>query len=315
MRLVFYGTPSLAVPPLARLISAGHPPQLVVTRADRPRGRGLKSGKSPVRQTAEELKLTVATPRSAGAPEEIERVRSLAPDLLVVVAYGQILPPALLSAPRLGAINLHYSLLPRHRGASPIQAALLAGDRETGVTVMWMTEGLDEGPIFLSRAIPIGEEEDAGSLGSRLAHLAAECLVEALDRLERGQAARFPQDSTLATYAPKIARDAGALPLDHPAEELVRRIRAFTPNPGAYVALPKGRLIVTSASVDGDGRAAPGTVIAVDPARGIRIATGEGSLWLRGVRPSGRRDMSGFEYANGARLKAGDRLAIPPVLA
>ena len=312
MRLVFYGTPSLAVPPLTHLISDGRAPLLVVTRADQPRGRGLKSGKSPVREAAEELRLQVATPPRAGAPEEIERVRSLAPDLLVVVAYGQILPPALLVVPRLGAINLHYSLLPRHRGASPVQAAILAGDRETGVTVMWMTEGLDEGPTFLSRSTPIGNDEDAGALGSRLAHLGAECLIEALDRIERGDVTRHEQDASHATYAPKLHRDAGFLSFDQPPEELARRVRAFTPEPGAYVPLAKGRLLVLAAAADGDGRAAPGTVLAVDPEKGIRIAVTAGSLWLGRVRPSGRRDMTGFEYANGARLKPGSILATAP---
>lgn len=312
MRLVFYGTPGLAVPPLASLISDGRAPQLVVTRADRPKGRGLKTGKSAVREAAESFGLPVVTPARAGLPEEIDRVRAIAPDLLVVVAYGQLLPTSLLAVPRLGAINLHYSLLPRHRGASPIPAAILAGDRETGVTVMWMTEGLDEGPILTSRATPIGEGEHAGSLGSRLAHLGAECLVEALDRVERGDAPRTEQDDANATYAPKLPADAGRLSLDRPAAELARRVRAFTPDPGAYLALATGRLLVTEAAAEGGAVAPPGTVLSIDRSEGIRIAAADGSLWLRRVRPSGRRDMSGFDYANGARLASGDRLPLSP---
>jgi methionyl-tRNA formyltransferase len=311
VRLVFYGTPGLAVPPLARLITDGHAPQLVVTRADRPKGRGLKTGKSAVREAAESFGLPVVTPTRAGLPEEIERVRALAPDLLVVVAYGQLLPPALLAVPRHGAINLHYSLLPRHRGASPIPTAILMGDRETGVTAMWMTEGLDEGPIFISMATPIGTEENAGALGSRLADLGADCLVRVLDRLERGDVARTEQNDDEATYAPKLAAGAGRLSLDRPAEELARRVRAFTPDPGAYIELTSGRLLVVEGVAEGGG-GAPGTILSVDRSAGIRIATGDGSLWLRRVRPSGRRDMSGFDYANGARLAAGGRLSLAP---
>ncbi len=254
--------------------------------------------------------LAVATPPRAGAPDELERIRALSPDLLIVTAYGQLLPRALLEIPRWGAINVHFSLLPRHRGASPVQAAILAGDKETGVTTMWMTEGLDEGPIFLSRSTPIREEEDAGTLGAKLALLGAECLAESLARIEQGDAARREQDPATATYAPKIAPDAGRLTLDRSAEELVRRVRAFTPEPGAYLPLGAERLSVLSAEADGDAGAPPGSVIALDRARGIRIALAGGSIWLRRVRPSGRRDMPGFDFANGARLKPGALLAL-----
>jgi len=308
VRLIYYGTPSVAVPPLKRLVSDGRAPLLVVTRADRPRGRGLKSGKSAVREAAESCGLEVSTPARAGAPEAIARIRALAPDLLVVAAFGQIFPPALLAAATRGAINLHYSLLPRHRGASPIQAAILAGDRETGVSVMWMTEGLDEGPILLVRRMRIEAEDDAASLGSKLAHLAAECLVEALDRIERGEAPRVAQDPALATYAPKVPNDAGRLSLHAPAEELSRRVRAFTPEPGAFIDAPKGRLQILSASADAAVDGEPGTILAVERERGIRVASAPGSLWLRKVKPGGRREMSGYDYANGARLKPGDRV-------
>jgi methionyl-tRNA formyltransferase len=311
VRLVYYGTPALAVPPLQRLVSDGRAPLLVVTRADRPRGRGMKTGQSAVREAAESLGLPVATPARAGAPEELERIRALSPDLLIVTAYGQLLPPALLQIPRHGALNVHFSLLPRHRGASPVQAALLAGDQETGVTIMWMNQGLDEGPIFLSRSTPIQEDEDAGALGSRLALLGAEGLAESLTRVARGEIARREQDSSAATYAPKLAADAGRLTLDRPAEEFARRVRAFTPDPGAYLPLGAGRLSVLAAEADGDAGAPAGQVIALDRERGIRVALRQGSVWLRRVRPSGRRAMTGSEFANGARLKPGAPLAIP----
>jgi methionyl-tRNA formyltransferase len=312
LRLVYYGTPSLAVPPLERLVRDGRAPLLVVTRADRPRGRGQRMGKSPVKEAAEALGLAVGTPHRAGAPEEIERIRALAPDLLVLVAYGQILPRALLETAKLGALNVHFSLLPRHRGASPVQAALLAGDRETGVTTMWMTEGLDEGPVFLAAPTPILESENAGALGSRLAELGAECLARTLDRIERGEIERRAQDSTQATYAAKLSRDAGRLSPESGAEDLARRVRAFTPDPGAYLDLDSGRLLILEAqpeSADGGAGEAPGTVRAVHRERGIEIATGRGSLWLRRVRPASRREMTGYEYANGARLVTGARLS------
>ena len=308
MRLIYYGTPALAVPPLSRLVSEGRGPLLVVTRADRPRGRGMKTGKSAVREAAESMGLSVATPARAG--DELDRIRALSPDLLVVTAYGQLLPKALLEIPRLGALNVHFSLLPRHRGASPVQAAILAGDKETGVTTMWMTEGLDQGPIFLSRSTAIHDEEDAGTLGARLALLGAECLAESLARIEQGDSTRREQDAASATYAPKIAPGAGRLTFDRSAEELARSVRAFTPEPGAYLPLGAERLAVLSAEADGDAGAPPGSVIALDRAKGIRIALADGSIWLRRVRPSGRREMSGFDFANGARLKPGARLAL-----
>jgi methionyl-tRNA formyltransferase len=317
MRLVYYGTPALAVPPLQRLVRDGRPPLLVVTRRDKPRGRGLETGASPVRAEAESLGLPVATPARAGAPEEVERIRALAPDLILLAAYGQILPAGLLEAPRVGALNLHFSLLPRHRGASPIQAAILAADRETGVTTMWMTRELDAGPTFLSLATPIREGENAGSLSERLALIGADCLAATLDRIERGEILRVEQDPARATYAPKLGPEDGRLDLALPAEDLARRVRAFTPEPGAYLPLAGGRLLVTAAEAADPAPAAaaaegagPGSVRSVDRARGIEIALERGSLWLRTVRPSGRRDMTGFEYANGARLKPGARLAL-----
>lgn len=312
MRLIYYGTPALAVPPLERLVADGRAPLLVVTRADRPRGRGLRSGTSAVRGAAEALGLPVATPERAGAPSEIERIRSLSPDLIVLVAYGQMLPAALLEAPRIGALNVHFSLLPLHRGASPIQSAILAGDRDTGVTTMWMSEALDQGPTYLSLAVPIGEDENAGALGGRLAILAADALAETIDRIKRGEIVRKPQDDARASYAPKLSADTGRLTLNRPAEEMARRVRAFTPEPGAYLDLGTVRLRVLEAAVGGAADVVPGTIVDINPREGIGIALARGSLWLRRVHPSGRRPMSGFDYANGARLKPGDRLPLAP---
>jgi methionyl-tRNA formyltransferase len=321
MRLVYYGTPALAVPPLLRLHQDGRAPMLVVTRPDRPSGRGLQTGASPVRRAAKSLGIPVVTPERAGAADALESLRALSPDLLLVAAYGQIFPTALLSAARLGALNVHYSLLPRWRGAAPVQAAILAGDPESGVTTMWMTEGLDEGPIFASRATPIDPNEDAGALGARLASLGAECLAETLDRIERGEFVKTPQDAARATLAPKVRAEEARLRLTEPASLLARRVRAYAPEPGAYLALSGGRLLVVAAEPGepgagagatgaATGGAAVGTVLRVDASRGLEIALSAGTLWLRRVKPAGRREMAAADYANGARLKPGVRLPL-----
>jgi len=312
MRLVYYGTPTLSVPSLTRLVDDGRSPLLVVTRQDRPRGRGLAVSPSPVRAAAEARGLTVVTPARAGAPEELERIRGLTPDLLLLAAYGQILSPALLAIPRIGALNVHFSLLPRHRGASPVQAAILAGDEETGVTTMWMTEKLDEGPIFASLRVPIQPDENAASLTDRLAALGARCLSETLDRIERGEIVRTAQDSSRATYSGKLTREDARLSVRDDPVAFARRVRAFAPRPGAFLTLEGGEtLLVTSAIPGLPARdAETGTVLALDPARGIEVALDRGSVWLSRVRPSGRKEMGGFDYANGARLGAGSALSV-----
>lgn len=321
MRLIYYGTPALAVPPLRRLVADGRAPLLVVTRPDRPKGRGLASGPSAVKAAALELGLPVETPPRAGSPDAVERIRALRPDLLIVAAYGQIFPAGLLEAPRIGALNVHYSLLPRHRGAAPVQAALLAGDAETGVTTMWMTEGLDEGPVFLERATPIAPGEDASALGMRLAELGADCLAATLDRIEAGEIRREPQDSARATVAGKLRAADARLDPNQPPGALVLRVRAFAREPGAWLALASDgaagavapdRLLVLGAEAGADaaGSEPPGTILAIDRTRGLEIALPHGSLWLARVKPAGRKEMSGAEYANGKRLRRGDRLPI-----
>jgi methionyl-tRNA formyltransferase len=320
VRLVYYGTPALAVPALTRLVDEGRAPLLVVTRRDRPTGRGLKTAPSPVRAAAESRGIPVVTPARAGAREELERLRLLKPDLLVLAAYGQLLSPELLALPRIGALNVHFSLLPRHRGASPIQAAILAGDRETGVTAMWMTEKLDEGPIFASLRTPIHPDEDAGSLSARLAELGARCLSETLARIEKGDLVRIAQDSSRATYAPKFGREDARLSLGEDPAALARKVRAFAPKPGATLDLEHGALQVLAASPGSDSAeaaassseraASPGSVLALDRERGLLLGLRSGSLWLERVRPSGRKEMSGYDYALGARLKPGARLPL-----
>ncbi len=315
MRLVYYGTPTLAVPALARLVEEGRAPLLVVTRQDRPRGRGLDVTPSPVRAAAESHGIPVTTPARAGAPEEIEKLQALSPDLLLLAAYGQILSPELLRVPRIGALNLHFSLLPRHRGASPIQAAILAGDEETGVTTMWMTEKLDEGPIFAALRTRILPDEDAGSLADRLSELGARCLSETLDRIGRGEMVREAQDPSRATYAPKLRREDARLHLSLDPVAFARRVRAFAPRPGAYLDLEEGGALQVLAAAPGapppgTPAADAGAALALDRERGLLLRLEAGSVWLRRVRPGGRKEMGGFDYANGARLSAGVRLPL-----
>ena len=222
----------------------------MITQPDRPANRGMKVTPPPAKVAAQELGLPVYQPDRIRDPETVERLRALAPDLLVVVAYGQIIPKSVLSIPRLGAINVHASLLPRHRGAAPIARAILAGDRETGITIMQMDEQLDHGPILAARPVLIGEHEDATALTSRLAEQGAELLVETLEQLERIKP--LEQDHSQASTAPKLSRQEGELEPNMDPHEMDRRVRALQPWPGATLPTPRGRAKVLSGHVEGD---------------------------------------------------------------
>ncbi len=243
------GTASFAVPSLRALQAAGHEIALVVTQPDRP-GHRMKVTPSPVKMAAAELGLEVYQPERIREPASVERLRALDPDLLVVVAYGQILPAVVLAIPRHGAINVHASMLPRHRGAAPIARSILAGDLETGVTIMRMDEQLDHGPVLASRATAIGETEDAPALTARLAELGAALLVETLDRL--GEVVPVEQDEEKATIAGKLSRQEGELDWDVAALEIDRRVRALQPWPGVTLPTSRGRVKVLRGHVEGD---------------------------------------------------------------
>lgn len=299
-RIAFAGTPDFAVPSLQALIDAGHAPEVVYTQPDRPAGRGRKLRPSPVKACAREHGLSVRQPERM-QPSEAEDLRGS--DLMVVIAYGQLLPPAVLEAPRLGCVNLHASLLPRWRGAAPIQRAILAGDTETGITLMQMAEGLDDGPMLTRARLPIGDDETAGELHDRLAAQAAEVLRDALLALLAGELRGEPQDDTAATYAPKIRREESILDPHEAAIALHRRIRAFTP-PGARLQLGEHDVRVAAAAVDATpapGDEAPGTILAAQP-DGIEIATGEGRLILTEIQPAGGRRQSVADFLNGHKL-------------
>jgi methionyl-tRNA formyltransferase len=301
MRVIFMGTPDFAVPTLDALVAAGHEVVLVVAQPDRPAGRGKKMRSPPVADRAKELGLPLAQPRAIKRGPFPERYCSVDADVAVVLAYGRILPKRLLEAPRLGCINVHASLLPRWRGAAPIQAAILAGDTETGVCTQQMEEGLDVGPVFCQRTTAISPTETAGSLHDRLMGLSAEVAVETLDGLEGRKS--VPQDHEAATWAPKISKADGQIQFTEDAASQDRRIRAMTPWPGGWVhqadrviKLKEARVLPTAAG------AQPGEIVSVKP---LVVACSDGALDLITVQAPGKRPVSGVDFANGARLAPG----------
>jgi len=300
-RLIFFGTGTFAVPAL-RAVAADV--VLAVAQPDRPSGRGMKLTPSPVKQAALELGIEVATPEKARAPEFVEQVRSLDADALIVASYGQILSQKLLDSARIGGINLHGSILPRYRGAAPIQRAILEGETETGVTLMQMDRGMDTGDMIDIDRTPIGADETYGELQDRLAVIAAGQLAEWLPRLVAGDYPRTPQRDEDATLAPKIERDETILDFHRPAEAEYRRFRAFSPVPGTSVQTQLGRIRLGQVRL-GTGEGTPGEILRLDP---LTIAFRQGSLaWLE-IQPEGKKRMSGRDFANGARLRPGMRL-------
>ena len=313
MRIVFCGTGEIGAPALkALLASKKHIVVGVITQPDKPAGRDLKPRMSAIKQIALTQNLSVQQPEKLRDAAALENLRALAPDLMVVAAYGQILPKSVLETPRLGCLNLHASLLPRHRGASPIHAAILAGDRETGITVMYMDEGLDTGDILLAKPLTIGPDETTGQLHDRLADLAAPCLLEALDLLEQGNAPRVPQDNALATYAAKLKKTDGLLDWHQTAEALATRVRAMSPWPGAYTRLAGQTLKIHSAKSD-PASGPPGEILASDPGV-IRVGCGFGSLLLESLQLEGRKRLPAAEFLRGHPIAPGTRLdlSFPP---
>jgi methionyl-tRNA formyltransferase len=305
MRLVFAGTPSFAVPALDALAAAGHDIACAYTQPDRPAGRGRQVAESPVKQRARALGIEVRQPLTLKDVDEQRALAALAPELMVVVAYGLILPQPVLDIPRQGCLNIHASLLPRWRGAAPIQRAMLAGDRETGVCIMRMEAGLDTGPVLACRATPIGAEESAGDLHDRLATLGAEALLETLPRL--GEITPQVQDDALATYAAKFGKEEARLDWTQPAEALARQVRAFNPVPIAWCAYQGERLRVFRATaLDWAHQALHGTLLTL-AASGPVVATGHGALLLEEVQMPGGQRAGAADWARGQTpLRAGN---------
>lgn len=303
MKLIFAGTPEFALPSLHALIDAGHAVRAVYTQPDRPAGRGQASRESPVKRFARERGLEVRTPATLKDPGEQAALAALKPDAMIVVAYGLLLPQAVLDIPRHGCINVHASLLPRWRGAAPIARAIEAGDSVTGVTIMQMAAGLDTGPMLRTVETPIAAGDSAQTLHDRLAELGASALVSTLADIASGTATATPQDDALATYAKKLARDEARLDWSLPADVLARKVRAFNPAPIAFTMLNGETLRVLAArAVSGNGT--PGTVLHTD-ADGIAAAAGRDTLMLETVQLQGRRPMSAREFLNGRPIPAG----------
>jgi len=292
-RIAFAGTPTFAVPALKALVATGAGVPLVLTQPDRPAGRGRRLTASPVKEVALELGLPLAQPQTLRPPTELPSGER--PDLMVVIAYGLLLPRKWLDWPRRGCINLHASLLPRWRGAAPIQRAVLTGDTETGISVMQMDAGLDTGAVHLERATPIGARETAGELHDRLAALAAQALLDVLPGVLGGTSAPVPQDDARATLAPKIAKSEALLDWRQPAVQLERRVRAFDPWPVAEARLDDGRRLRVFEAAAVAGSAAPGSIVAAGRA-GIDVATGDGVLRLRRIQPPSGRVMDAEAY-------------------
>jgi methionyl-tRNA formyltransferase len=306
VKLIFAGTPDFAARALLALLASPHTLALVLTQPDRPAGRGLKPHSIPVKRLALDQGIPIVQPASlkeAGAQDVLGAVGA---DLMVVAAYGLILPPNVLATPRLGAINIHASLLPRWRGAAPIQRALLAGDRETGVCIMQMEAGLDTGPVLLSESIPIRDQDNAQTLHDRLANLGAKLLMKTLDDLEHGGVVPRPQAAEGVTYAAKIDRSEKRIDWTRPALEVWRKVRAFNPHPGAASRLGDEELKIWQ------GTPAPhsgiaGTVLEAG-AQGIVVACGEGSFRVEELQRAGGRRLAPAEFLRGHRLVPGERL-------
>ena len=308
MKLVFCGTPQFAVPSLERVVAAGHDVQLVVTQPDRPRGRGMELTAPPVKQSAMRLGLPVTQPEKIKKNEEFQaRLAAIRPDAIIVVGYGRIIPGWMLHLPPYGNINVHASLLPKYRGAAPIQWAIANGETVTGVTTMKIDEGLDTGDILLKRRMAIRPDDTAVTLAPRLAEMGADLLVETLQELKQGMVEPVPQDDSLATLAPVLRKEDGLVDFNRTATEIHNRLRGFQPWPGAYTQFRGKTLKFVAARVADGPRLAPGELRA-----GVgRLFAGCGagtSLELLQVQPEGKKAMSARDFMSGYRPAEGERL-------
>ncbi len=303
MRIVFIGAGEIGLPVLRSLRESGeHELAGVVTQPDKPAGRAQRMAAPPIKASLAGSDVPILQPARIKGDEAVEAIRTLAPDVIVVMAYGQILPRSVLEIPQVACLNLHASLLPKHRGAAPIQAAIVAGDRESGITVMYMSEGLDTGDILLQSRLEIAADETGGSLHDRLGQIAPAALHDALGQLQRGEAPRIPQDTSVATYAPKLEREAGRIDWTESAELIERKIRAFNPWPGAFMLLRSDagrerKLKIFSAKVVAANNLAPSEILRAGDS--ITIGANNGALALEEVQLEGKRRMSAAEFLRG----------------
>jgi methionyl-tRNA formyltransferase len=308
VRIVYFGTPAFAVPPLRGLLDAGHDVVLVVTQPDKPAGRGRRPQEPAVKTFARERGLEVGQPEKVRDPAFVERIRVLAPEAFAVAAYGKILPKALLDVPPLGAVNVHGSLLPRYRGAAPIQRAILAGESMTGVTIMLMNERMDAGDVLAVREMPIEPDDTAETLSQRMSVIGAAALVETLEAWQGGAIRPVPQREDEATFAPLVTKDEGEIDWTRSAVAIERAVRAFSPWPGAYTwAGGKTLKIHRAAARGGAEPSVPGTIRSATGAE-LEVATGDGILVALEVQLEGRRRLTAREFLSGGGLRGVSRL-------
>ncbi len=307
LKIVFMGTPEFALPSLKALVEESYNLICVVTQPDRPKGRGRKLSPPPVKELAVGYKIPVLQPEDASEKKFLSFLKEQGPDLIIVVAYGQILKRELLDIPSLGVINVHPSLLPKYRGAAPIQWAIMNDDPVTGVTIMRMNERMDAGPILLQKEVPILPDETAGSLHDRLAEIGAKLLLEAIDGLVAGSIKEIPQDDSKATYAPKIDRSLSIIDWAHSANRISARIRALDPWPGALSHIGKREVKLFSSTVlDNERGGDPGTICELAK-EGLIVETGRGLVLIKELQLPGRKRLPAAEFLKGFPLKKGDK--------
>ena len=299
MRLIFMGTPQFAVEPLRALAAAGHDIAGVVTRTDKPTGRGRTVTAPPVKVAAQELGLTIFQPKRARDPEFIEILRTLTPEVIIVAAYGQLLPKEILTLPKFGCVNIHASLLPAYRGAAPINWAIIRGEQETGITIMLMDEGMDTGAILLQESIPVGPEDTAGALKEKLASMGAKLIITAVPLLGSGKLIPVPQDGMKATMAPLLKKGDGLIDWHLSAQEIHNRVRGLSPWPGAFSFLDNNMVkIIATGVLDGTGE--PGSLYERDK-NTLVAGTGSGLLRILSIQPEGKKPMTAGEFMRGHR--------------
>lgn len=312
MKIMFMGTPEISAIALKRLIDDGHEVTSVVTREDKPRGRGNVMTPTPVKTLALENSIPVYTPRTLSDGDFLEILNAHAPELIAVVAYGKILPESVLSFPKYGCVNLHVSLLPKYRGAAPMQRAIMEGERETGVTVMYMDVGLDTGDIISKEAFPISEEDDFEAIHDRSAKIGSRLLSSTIFDIEKGIAKREKQDDSLATYAAKITKEDCKIDFSLDAASVSARIRGTTPIPGAFAYLNEKMLKICRVSASDTDKVygTPGEVVSLDPVGegSFSVACGRGLLLVKAVKPEGKGLMSAGDFIRGRKISKGDVL-------
>lgn len=313
MKILFMGTPDFALPTLEAIYNSSDTLVGVITQPDKPKGRGYVLAPPPVKVFADAHGIPVYQPTTLRSDESIGLIKKLAPDMIVVVAYGKILPPALLEIPPMGCVNVHGSLLPKYRGAAPMQRAIIEGEKVTGVTTMYMAEGLDTGDMLLSAKLPISPEDNFETVHDSLAKLGAKLLIKTVEGLKSGTVKRTAQDDSLATYAAKIEKSDCMIDFSCSANTVHDLVRGLSPVPLAFTHTPDGKLlkiIKTSVSARDNGGAAPGTVIALEEAKGFfTVACGEGALDIHALLPEGKGRMSAGDFIRGRKISEGDILA------